>query len=99
MENNNHEIDAATYAANKQSVVWWGIGGWFFHVFVVVIAYLHTPKIPPSLLQSMPKDVRAATLFESAYTETLKQRRIKAAWIGTAVLAGLWLLIFIAAQG
>ena len=98
MENFNQEIDAATYAANKKSVVWWGVGGFFFHLFVVVIAYVRSPKLPLTLLPSIPKDTRAASHFEDAYVATLKLRQVKAAWIGALALAGVWLFMFLVGQ-
>lgn len=76
------EADAATFAADKKSVAWWGIMGALFPLVAIPIAYLRKPSVPLHLLSAMPNDAAGAVAFEAAYADRLKRRQIKTAWLG-----------------
>ena len=74
-------IDAAVTAAEKMSVVGWGVFGCLIAIVTIPVAYLRSPAVPALVLAEHNDD---ATLryFEAQYIETLKKRQVKSAWAG-----------------
>lgn len=87
----NEQVDAATFAADKRSVAWWGVLGAMFPLVTIPIAHLRKPSVPLHLLSAMPNDATAAVAFEAAYTDRLKRRQVKTAWLGF-ICVGLFYL-------
>ena len=82
MTESRKEADAATFAADKRSVAWWGVLGALFPLITIPIAHLRRPSVPLHLLSAMSNDATAAVAFEAAYTDRLKRRQVKTAWLG-----------------
>ena len=80
-------IQDAELEANAVSVSKWFWVGFLFGLIGVLIAYLHSPKASAALLAKYEEGER--WMFEKSYTETLKAREVKNAWIGFAVTAAL----------
>ena len=86
-------IHAAAAAAEKTSVIGWGVCGFLLAIVTIPVAHFRWPRVPPLALAEHNDD---ATLryFEAQYIETLKERQVKAAWIGgiLGVVAGVLML-------
>ena len=80
-------IQDAELEANAVSVSKWFWVGFLFGLIGILIAYLRSPKASAALLAKYEEGER--WMFEKSYTETLKAREVKNAWIGFAVTAAL----------
>ena len=80
-------IQDAELEADSVSVTKWFWAGFLFGLIGVLIAYLRSPKASVGL--SAKYEERELWMFERSYTETLKAREVKNAWIGFAVTAAL----------
>ena len=99
MSTKSEAIHAASMAADKATVTAWGVFGFLLPVVAIAVAYLRSPQTPTILLAEHDDDA-TTVYFDRQYTQTLKQRQVKAAWIGflisLAVWCGLIFLIFMA---
>ena len=75
------DVESGRESANKQSVIGWGIFGWFLPIFAVPVVYLRSPKMATELAAAQDATVDLS-LFERAYLEHLKGRQAKAVWVG-----------------
>ena len=91
--NTEDAIDAGYDLANQNSVALWGIGAFFFTLIVLLVVHLRSPKLPVELAAQVESD--DLPLFERAYVERLKQRQVRAAWIGAIfpIAIGIFILM------
>ena len=90
--NTGDAIDAGYDLANQNSVALWGIGAFFFTLIVLLVVHLRSPKLPVELAAQVESD--DLPLFERAYVERLKQRQVRAAWIGAIISFAIGIFIF-----
>ena len=74
-------IEAGHAAAESPSVTLWGVFGFFLPLIGLLVAYLRTPTIPASLIAAYD-DENTRYLYQSGFSERLKGRQVRAAWIG-----------------
>ncbi len=91
---------AAEKKARAKSVFRWGVFGFLFAIVAIPAAYIRSPRASTSLMVEHDDD---ATMehFSSQYSYVLKQRQIKAAWVGfgVSVLVSIFLLEINAGAG
>ena len=84
---NSSTIQDAEVEANSVSVTKWFWAGFLIGLIGVLVAYCRSPKASAAFLAKYEEGER--WMFEKSYTETLKAREVKNAWIGFAVAAAL----------
>lgn len=98
MTNDKHSpIAEAESTAQNVSVAGWFFVGAFANTIGLLIVYLLSPKAPIRLLVNWEGDDRY--VFEQAYSETLKAKRVKAAWWGFLIGVVFWILFFVLFYG
>ena len=69
--------------AEDESVVIWWILGFMFGVITLAVVYLRDPKM--SLIRKASISGDHVPMYEAAYLERLKERQVRATWIGLAI--------------
>lgn len=90
-------LRVAEYDASKPSIIIWGVLGFVLTVIGVLIVYVRSPKIGTSAIFRYGNSGNLLQIYEIHYTTTLKQRQIKATWIG--LLAWVAIYVFGAVLG
>ncbi|MDE2697478.1 MAG: hypothetical protein OXI23_01280, partial [Gemmatimonadota bacterium] len=98
MTNDKHSpITEAESTAQNVSVTGWFFVGLFANTIGLLIVYLLSPKVPIRILVNWEGDDRY--VFEQAYSETLKAKRIKATWWGFLIGIVFWVLLVVFGYG
>ena len=88
-----NSVLAGKQAADKESIVGWGIFGLLLAIVAVPMAYLRSPILKSDILAEQSDDIDPAA-FEMAYINQLKGRQTKAAWIGCICAFVVWGLLW-----
>ena len=98
MTNDKHSpITEAESTAQNVSVTGWFFVGLFANTIGLLIVYLLSPKVPIRILVNWEGDDRY--VFEQAYSETLKAKRIKSTWWGFLIGIVFWVLLVVFGYG
>ena len=89
---NRNALQSAESVARQASVIGWAVFGFLLPIIGILAVHLRSPKIPPSVLASH-EDSSTVRFFELQYVVTLKQRQVRAAWIGSALGVATGLLV------
>ena len=89
---NRDALQSAESVARQASVIGWAVFGFLIPIIGIPVAHLRSPNIPPSVLVSH-EDSSTVRFFELQYVVTLKQRQVRAAWIGSALGVATGLLV------
>ena len=81
---NRDALRSAESVARQASVIGWAVFGFLLPIIGIPVVHLRSPNIPPSVLVSH-EDSSTVRFFELQYVVTLKQRQVRAAWIGAAL--------------
>ena len=88
MESSQSVLPKIRKAADEESIFNWGMAGFFFSLFGVLIAYARSPRMPTRLLTDLDKEGLAyseAAVLEEMYSKRLKARQVKAVWTGLGI--------------
>ena len=85
-------VAAGLQDAKGKSTVGWFLGGFLFSIIAIPAAHISRPTIPVGLLASF-EDETTRDLYQRAFEEHVKDRRVVAVWTGLLVLVGLFMLL------
>ena len=81
---NTKAIEAGHVAAESPSVKLWGVFGFFLPLLGILVAYIRSPTMPTAALVAYDDD-DTRVFYQSGFAERLKERQVRAAWIGFGV--------------